>query len=60
MYQFNVSDSVVEVREHLQKLVSRGLLREIIMVKLVKKFAEEKAKAEKQQRYILIMERELV
>lgn len=60
MYQFNVSDSVVEVREHLQKLVSRGLLREIIMVKLVKKFAEEKAKAEEQQRYILIMERELV
>lgn len=60
MYQFKVKNSVVEVREHLQKMVNRGMLAERVMVKLVKKFAEQKAIAAEQQRYIIIMESELV
>lgn len=56
MYQFKVKNSVVEVREHLQKMVNRGLMAEKVMVRIVREFAAEKEKATSEQRFILIME----
>lgn len=56
MYQFKVKYSVVEVRENLQKMVRRGLITEMTMISIVKKFAEEKTKVQEGQRFITIME----
>lgn len=55
MYQFNISYSVVEIREHLQELVNGGYLSEDKMIRIVKEFAKQKAKAPKEQRFIVIM-----
>lgn len=60
MYQFKVKNSVLEVREHLQRLVNRDLMAEKVMVKIVKIFAEQKARATEQQRFITIFESEVV
>ena len=55
MYQFRTSYSVVEVRESLQKMVNRGYLPQDKMIRIVKEFGEQKAKAPKEQKYIVIM-----
>ena len=55
MYQFRTSYSVVEVRESLQKMVNRGYLSEDKMIRIVKEFGKQKAKAPKEQRFIVIM-----
>ena len=55
MYQFKTSYSVMEIRENLQKMVNRGYLSQDTMIKIVKEFGEQKAKAPKEQRFIVIM-----
>ena len=55
MYQFKTSHSVIEIRENLQKLVNRGYLSQDKMIRIVKEFGEQKAKAPKEQRFIVIM-----
>ena len=55
MYQFRTSYSVVEVRESLQKMVNRGYLPQDKMISIVKEFGEQKAKAPKEQKFIVIM-----
>ena len=56
MYQFRTSYSVVEVRERLQKMVIRGYLPQDKMIRIVKEFGEQTAKAPKEQRFIVIIE----
>lgn len=55
MYQFKTSYSIVELRENLQKMVNRGYLPQDKMIRIVKEFGEQKAKAPKEQKYIVIM-----
>ena len=55
VYQFKTSHSVIEIRENLQKMVNRGYLSQDKMIKIVKEFGEQKAKAPKEQRFIVIM-----
>ena len=55
MYQFKTSYSVVEIRESLQELVNGGYLSEDKMIRIVKEFGEHKARAPKEQRFIVIM-----
>ena len=55
MYQFKTSHSVIEIRENVQKMVDRGYLSKDKMIKIVKEFGEQKAKAPKEQRFIVIM-----
>ena len=55
MYQFKTSHSVIEIRESLQKMVNRGYLSQDKMIKIVKEFGEQKAKAPKEQRFIVVM-----
>lgn len=56
MFQFKVKNSVKEVRDSLQKMVSRGVLTENKMIKIIKKFAEEKTKVQDGQVFIIVME----
>ena len=51
MYQFKTSYSVVEIRESLQELVNGGYLSEDKMIRIVKEFGEQKARAPKEQVY---------
>ena len=55
MYQSKTSYPVIEIREHLQKMVNRGYLSQDKMIKIVKEFGEQKAKGPKEQRFIVIM-----
>ena len=54
MIQLNVKNTVLEVREWLQNMVVRGCLSEREMVRIVKRFSEEKQKAQEGQRFIII------
>lgn len=55
IYQFETSQSVVEVRTNVQKLISRGYIEEKKGIAIVKSFASQKEKATKEQRFISIM-----
>lgn len=55
IYQLKAQDTVLEVRDDLQRMVNRGHLEQEQMKNIVRGFAREKANAQDGQRYVTVI-----